>query len=397
MAPKTATITIAPEVLVWARESRGLSRVDLSRKMKVETAVVEKWEQSDSETEFTVFQLEGLARHVKRPMAALLLNQPPPVSPMPRDFRRPGNRANNHSPELRLAARRAHRLQRLAAELFPASGRSTAADVPDLTWWDFGPENAAGEIRKLLNVPEDFHTRWRDSSLAFREWRSIIEDLNILVFSSDLNRDEAQGFSISNSLPWVIVVSAKDSPAARCFTLWHEFGHLLHRNGGICSSHDDPDEHIGPHWSTEDWCNRFAEAVLVNGELLNQRPEIEAILSRQSGYESSLSRLAVHFRVSQQVTLYRMRHLGLLSQDRFQSEFKRVMEQQARTIRTPRSSETSQMRRNIAREVVSERGAGFTRAILQALDRGAIDRSDVPEYFGARLKHLENIRREAHR
>ncbi len=397
MPTRSATVDIVPKVLAWARTSSGLSRGALSSLMKVESDVIAEWERDSSRTELTVVQIEALAKHFRRPVISLLLNQPPPDATMPTDFRRSDYRSRSYSPELRLAARRARRLQKLASGLLQTVNPTRVAELPQFSQGTAAPDEAASQLRDLLAFPKDIHSRWRDSFGAFRGWRSVIEELDILVFSSNFLREEAQGFSISDTQPWVIVVSAKDSPSARSFTLWHELGHLLLRNGGICSGNDSSDEPVEPLQSVEDWCNRFAESVLVDRDLLAQRPETDAVINRIPGYENALRRLAGHFRVSQQVALYRMRHMGLLTTANFRHEFNRVMSEQNLSKSAKRDNRSEQMRRNIPREVVAERGPTFTRAILQAFDQGGLTRSDVSDYLGVRSKHLESIRREAHR
>ncbi len=394
MPPNSVNVSIVPEVLVWARESVGLSQAELSRKMKVNPEVVREWENTGTPAEVTVRQMEDLARHIRRPTAALLLKQPPPSPPMPRDFRRPGNQTAGFSSELRLATRRARRFQSLARNL-PSLGGGDALDIPRFFRQTTGPDDAAVQTRNLLEIPADSHTRWKDPRAAFRGWRSLIEAQNVLVFSSDFPRDEAQGFSISDRTPWVIAVSAKDSHPARCFTLWHEFGHLLLRDGGLCStdaSEENPDR--AHHLAPEDWCNRFAEALLVGDDELRERPQTVVVSGGRPGNEAALRQLATHFRVSQQVILFRMLHLKVLPLTRFRREFSRLAQDQARAQSARTNTGGA---RNVAREVVQERGQRFAQAVLQAYDRGTLSRSEVADYLGARSKHLENIRREAHR
>ena len=203
-----------------------------------------------------------------------------------------------------------------------------------------------------------------------------------------------QGFSLSDAHPNAIMLSAKDSPSARCFTLWHEFGHLLLRNTGLCLT-DEPEEEVGktPDRRTEKWCHRFAEAMLVNGEMLQNRQQTARVVSRRSGHEGDLLALANHFKISRDVVLFRMRHLGIISGDRFRWEYSRL-----RGERSQKSSPNRGGGRNVPNEVVRNNGRRLVRGILQAFDRGCHYAFPTPQdFFGARLKHLDNIRRVARR
>ena len=382
---------------MWARTTLGLSQGELARRLRVEPEAVRNWEVPDTASDLTYRQLTEIAHHLRRPAAALLLRRPPPPAPLPKDFRRPRGQTGAYSPEVRLAARRARRFQALASKLSPSLGEEEPPKLPAISQHSTTPEDAAGQVRANMEVPSDIHTTWRDPGGAIRGWRSIVESHDILVFSSPIPREEAQGFSISDRTPWVVVVSSKDSPAARCFTLWHELGHLLLRDGGLCATETPDDIASSAPLGPEDWCNRFAEAILVDGELLQQRAQTVVVCEGRAGHEAALRTLAGHFRVSQQVILYRLLHLGLLPLDRFRREYSRVEHEAARAQFTRRGAAFGQVRRNVAREAVQERGQKLSQVVLQALDRGELSRAEAADYLGARMKHLDNIRREAHR
>ena len=127
----------------------------------------------------------------------------------------------------------------------------------------------------------------------------------------------------------MIVLSAKDPPTARCFTLWHEFGHLLLRDVGLCIIDDPSDRSLRSDRAVEDCCHRFAEAVLVDRSLLRSQQQTAMVENLQSGHEAALRSLANYFKVSQHVVLFRMLHLEIIPRERFRSEFDRVMKEQS--------------------------------------------------------------------
>ena len=401
MSQRLANIRIVPEVLTWARESAGLSREDLSRKIGSRKVNVEEWERPGSAPRITSGQLENIADAVKRPTATLLLNEPPQEPALPKDFRGTQHRPERHSTDLRRAIRRARRLQRVAANVFKALGEPVRAQIPPDFDASLDPSAAAHTMRSELDIPNNIHSQWKNPNAAFRGWRSIVEGRNILVFSTGFPREEAQGFSLSDTDPSVIMLSAKDPPTARCFTLWHEFGHLLLRDVGICLTYEQGYENRGDDLDAEDWCNRFAETMLVDDALLLSQSRTSDVAHRRPGYESGLRNLSGDFKVSQDVLLFRMRHLGILSDDRFWQEFNRVREERNQAIREHEEARQDNPRKggspNISVQVVNGSGQRLTRTLLQALDRGSLTHTDLADYFGARLKHLENIRREAHR
>ena len=395
MPRRTPTIPVAPEVLAWARESVGLSQEELGRKIGSAEVNVLEWERTDSTTLVTPTQLEKIADAVKRPTAALLLNEPPKNPRPPKDFRRPHRRRKSHSPDLSRAIRRARRLQRIAAEVFHELEEHTEPDLPVTFTTSDDTDRTAVRVREALGIPDDIHTKWKDERAALRAWCSIVESRNVLVFSADFPRDEAQGFSLSDEDPNVITLSAKDSPTARSFTLWHEFGHLLLRDTALCVTDEPETGGMDDDRRTEDWCHRFAEAMLVDGELLQSRPQTSAIANRLPGYQADLRSLASKFKVSQHVALFRMWHLGFIPESMFREEFVRVQAEQEEAARKSKKKKGGPP--DPANIAVRDSGQRLARALLQAFDRGSLTHAELADYFGARLKHIENIRREAHR
>lgn len=392
MPPKTAEVTVRPAVLKWARETAGYSPEDVARRLDIPTSRVVGWE-GPGPARLTFRQLEELTRYYKRPTAALLLDEPPAEPPPPVDFRRPLHRDAPFSPELRLAVRRARRLQRLVRELMEAMEQALTSDIPQVNS-QASAESVARELRKAFGITTRQQLGWKDPREAFRRWREALEVRRILVFQGDFPREEAQGFSLSDSDPYSIVVTQKkEEPfTARCFTLFHEYAHLLLREGGVCLTQEVPPSDGSSIARTENWCQRFAEAFLVDADVLRDRPETEAVLRRQPGYEHALQRLAFAFKVSQYVVLFRLWHLDLMPEARFWREYNRVREEAAEAARRREKRKEGGGGPPPAQRAVQERGRLFTRIVLEALEREMLSHAEVMEYLGVRPKHLEKVR-----
>ena len=401
MPSRTPTIPLVPEVLSWARESAGLSQTTLARKIGTVPGIVAGWEKRDGSALITVSQLEKFADAVKRPTAALLLHSPPKEASPPKDFRRPTKRNEPYSSELRRAIRRTRRLQRVAAEISEIIGEVIEPDIPVSFSTDDDPQYAAVDIRGALSIPDDAHTKWNNERDALRGWRTIVESRNILVFSADFPRDEAQGFSVSDQRPNIITLSAKDAPTARSFTLWHEFAHILLRDAGLCITEEPERVNASIDRNTEDWCNRFAGAFLLPKASFSTHSSTSKVTNRESGYESQLKSLARYFKVSQYVILFRMRHIGLIPDALFWEEFNRVKKEQGEAARLADEARKRNPKRSGAPDpaniAVRNNGQRLAKALLTAFDNGNVTHAELADYFGARLKHLERIRREAYR
>ena len=397
-----ANIRISPRVLAWARITAGFTEEELAGKIRSKTLNIRDLESSGSQVLVTVAQVENIADVVRRPVAALLLESPPRDPAPPTDFRRPARRQARPSPQLNRAIRRARRLQRIATDTFRFLGDPGHSDIPTQFSVTDNPTVVASDVRSDLNIPDDIHRRWQTDAEAFRTWRELVEQRNVLVLGADIPGQEAQGFSLSDTELKVIVLRNQDAPARRCFTLWHEFGHLLLNRSGLCFTDELVDGNWGDQQESEDWCNRFAEAVLITQRSLeaNENKLIQ-VIDQHLGYEATLQRLARRLGISQQVVLFRMCHAAMLPDLRFWSELRRLDDEQREAAKEAevdrRSGPRLRMGRNIPREVVRDNGPRLTRGLLLGLDSGVLTRSDLAGYLGARLKHLDGIRREVHR
>ena len=92
MSSRHTKITLAPEVLLWARERASLGHEELAGKVDVKPETVEGWEKSEK-TSFP--QIDRLADHTYTPSGFLFLSKPPDES-LPMTDHRTGS--NSPSP-----------------------------------------------------------------------------------------------------------------------------------------------------------------------------------------------------------------------------------------------------------------------------------------------------------
>ena len=389
MPHRTTDITVSPAVLKWARVSSGYSHEDVARYLEIQPELILSWEKETEPATLRISQLSDLSHYYKRPMAALLLSEPPQEPDLPKDFRRAFQHLTTYSPELRLAIRRSRRLRRIARELLesidlPAKSNIKTVDLKQ------EPEVIARELRRAFDVSDKEQWSWGDQWQAYRHWRELVESLNIFVFQSEFPREEAQGFSLSDSYPYVIMISSKDSPTARCFTLFHELAHLLLEEGGVCITdiayHRINNEFAG----TEDWCHRFAEAFLINRDALSHSSEIFEIVEQVPDYEQALRLLAFRFKVSQSVMLFRLWHCDFISKARFRLEYMKLRE--SMKIAKFKAAKRGAGWQPPAQRAVQERGKHLSRLVLDALDRKVLGFTEAADYLGIRTKHLDKVR-----
>ena len=393
MPYKTPELTISPQVLKWARKTAGYTLDDIATRLGVSRELLEVWEKGSEQVPLRVTQLEDLTHFLKRPLAAFLLAEPPPEPEPLRDFRRAAGQPGPLSPGLRLVMRRARRLQRVARELMESMGISITSEIPTAELWD-KPEPVGRELRKAFGVSTQEQLEWKSPWMALRHWRQTLEARNILVFQGDFSREEAQGFSMSDEYPYAIVLSSEDHPNARSFTLFHELGHLLLRDGGICITELAYPTRKTKITKTENWCHRFAEAFLIDDDILRSKEGTQFIIRMDPGYEDELKKLAFHFKVSRAVILFRLWHDELISDSSFWSMYSKL--QQIPKPKAKRKEEKKKGGPPPAQRALHERGRFLSRLILEALDRNILGYTDAADYLGVRPQHFEKIRLAAY-
>src|SRR4051812_38005532 len=149
----TVKVDVAPDVLRWARESNGLSLDEAAKKLRIGRIVLELWEEGAPGEEPTLAQLRNLARVYKRPLAVLLLAEPPSGFDVLRDFRLLSAGSDRPwSPALHAEFRRVQTQREVASEL------AALVDDPP-TQIDFevrptnDPDRVAVAIREWLGMP----------------------------------------------------------------------------------------------------------------------------------------------------------------------------------------------------------------------------------------------------
>jgi len=183
---------------------------------------------------------------------------------------------------------------------------------------------------------------------------------------------EIRGFSLYSprKIPMIVINKTDRAEQARIFTIFHEYGHLALRRGGICAEQNDV--------RVEKWCNQFAAALLL--------PEEE--VRRQTGWVDStevVARLADQYRVSRPAVAIRLIELGLADQTLYDKvEAEADKRKPSDNDREPRIPQT--VRR------LAEVGIGYGKIVLDALQNESITTATASNYLDLRIGNLEDFR-----
>lgn len=364
---------VKPELLVWARESLGLSIEQAAKRISIKPNRLLACEQGQAR--LTVRQLRELSNVYKRTLAFFYLPAPPRPESDLHDFRRlPDEPAIKTTPELRLEIRKARHRRVLALELYqelemapPFFEASTivSADVFQV----------AGQIRELLRITSEKQANLRGDYEAYNFWRDAIETSGVLVFQGSISLRQMRGFSIAEFPLPVITVNSKDSPLGRVFTLIHELTHIMLRSDGVCDLQNGA--------AIEVFCNAVAGETLVPTDLLVQEPLIKEHANLSEWPDESVRSLAILYSVSREVILRRLLTLGAISQAFYQKKRAQIIKEYSEI-----KSAGGPTQEVIA---ISRAGKTFARLVIDSYQQNKIDLIDASQYLGVRSKYLEKI------
>ena len=291
---------VNPKILVWARETAGLTPQGAVRKIGIKdaygmAAVDRLAELERGEKEPTRPVLVKMAQYYRRPLLAFYLDDPPPRSDRGADFRM---LPTSLSPEdeaivdtlIRNVQSRQSMVRSLLEEEEEAELRRFVGTLRKRT--QVSTTEATESLHQVLGhdltnrqyyeqpSPRDAFTLLRSRAEASGVFVILKGDLGSHHTAIDV--DVFRGFAIADDIAPFVVINDKDSVPAWSFTLLHELVHLLLGRTGISSS-------AHPEWGVEELCNNAAAEWMLPTRTLNQI-EIDRDLTKQQQYISEFAR-----------------------------------------------------------------------------------------------------------
>jgi Zn-dependent peptidase ImmA (M78 family) len=353
-------VSVAPEMLVWARKRSGQQTSDFARRFPK----LQQWE--SGELAPTMRQLEDFAKATHTPVGFLFLPEPPVEEvPLP-DFRTFGDEeVRTPTPDLLDTIYACELRQDWYRDFAEDRGYDEVELVGSLTV-DHGAEEAAAQLRDLLGFGLARRVDFRTWSEALDGLRDHAEAAGVLVMingvvGSDthrrLNPKEFRGFALADQLAPVVFINGADTKAAQIFSLAHELAHLA-LGGSALSRPDLAEMNMGS--GVEAWCNRVAAELLVPLASIVEEYVASPYLTTE------LDRLAKFYKVSTLVVLRRIYDAGLMAWDvyrpAYEAELARVLEFAASSGSGGNFYNTEPIRvsRTFARALVTDTAEGRT-------------------------------------
>lgn len=366
-------------VLSWAREAIVLSKNKAAERIKIS---VKRLDQLENGVKFpSMMELKKMSKIYKRSIATLLLKNPPKEKPLPKDRRTVNSdEIGVFNEKTIIAVRKARAFVYSLAELKKEFNLPLIPFDYNAKLWD-NPQEIAQKLRKEWNFSELKDVESANEALDI--YISHLESLGVAVFQLSLTQDKLRGFSIVDELiPVIVLKRGGEQATVKNFTLFHELGHILLNEGGLCDITFSPESQ-----EIEKWCNAFAAEILVpSDELL----KIENVIKHSRDnilvwQNKELVDIASYFHVGPLVILRRLLENNLTTSDFYE---KRHIAWNKPTFGRSKTPEG----RNIPKETIKEKGYNYLSLAFSAYDKNKIDLKDLSDFVGVKLSYIPRTR-----
>jgi Zn-dependent peptidase ImmA (M78 family) len=317
---------------------------------------------ADQDIEFD--DLVKLAKLFSRPWSYLLIDAAEVYPSAGSDNRTHDNQKISLSPELLAELQIADLMLDTAADLFPGEGCRT----PRMPTSDVPASRLAINMRSFLGVSVDDQLAARDEYAALRMWIAALNSRGVYVSQRSLKDPTVRAFSKVKDDQAVIVVSTKDDPHPRIFSLLHEYCHVTLHSTGICDLLD--------HSKIERYCNEVAAGVLLPRELLQRLHVAGQFSGSDEDADAALRSLSNRAHVSQRALLIALRDRHVISQDLYDAMEAR------RAARRKNGGKKSDGGPTYYTVAINQVGRMFAHRVVDAMREGAIDREDASVLLG---------------
>ncbi|KAF0148406.1 MAG: hypothetical protein FD143_2891 [Ignavibacteria bacterium] len=366
------------DVLKWARISIGLSEEDVAKKFDKSVEEIIEWENGTDSP--TYVQLERLAHEIyKRPIAVFFFPLVPTEENPKTDFRTlPDTSISELPSEIIKQYRKAKLYQMYLEELF-----ENQLPVERNLLSEINPQTSnslvlfASVVRQKLGITIEEQQKWKSTEDAFKKWRELLEKHGIFVFKDAFKNDNYSGLCLHHEKYPIIHVNNSMHFSRQIFTLFHELGHLLLKNGGVdYKSELYTRVFRGIYKDIEVGCNAFANAVLVPEDIFDSfKPELT---------ELNFQKLADYFSVSKEVILRNYLSRGWIDSDYYEE---RVSEWSEGAKNNKKKGNSG----NYYNTQKAYLGDKYINIVYSKYYQNRINLENVAEYFQVKMKNLSTF------
>tara|TARA_E500000318_G_scaffold482_1_gene564 strand:- start:1522 stop:2724 length:1203 start_codon:yes stop_codon:yes gene_type:complete len=308
---------VTPEILVWARETAGLTVRQAVDKLGIHDARGVAADDrlvamEDGQADVSRPLLLKMAKLYRRPLLAFYMAAPPRKGDRGQDFRSLPERRPDAEPLVDALVRDVRARQAMVHSILEDEEAESLQFVASMSMAD-GVGAVLDSIRRTLGLDLASFRALGTPEAAFSMLRSKVEEAGVFVLlignlgshHSALDVEAFRGFAIADPIAPFIVVNDQDAKTAWSFTLLHELAHIWLGATGVSGSYAEG--------QMERFCNDVASNFLLPDHELRLM-EVDRISGLQEKVEQ-ISTFANERLVSRSLVAYRLFRAGSISSD----------------------------------------------------------------------------------
>ena len=387
---------VNPEILVWARETAGLTPRSAAKKLGFgdssrSSATDKLADLEEGVKEPTRPQLLKMADQYRRPLLTFYLSQPPEKASRGADFRTL-HRSVHAEDEARMDAlvRDIRARQSMVRALLVEEDEAEPLPFIGAHRMEDGSDVVLSTLRAQLALAATEYRSQSDVGSAFNLLRRQAEASGIFVilkgdlgnYLSVLDTAVFRGFSLADDVAPFIVINEYDARSAWSFTLLHEAVHLLLGQTGACGANGSRD--------VEQFCDDVAgEFLLPDSDFMGLAV---SELSDFSAVYDQVGTIANRFKVSRTMVAYKAMRSGFVATEmygRISGRFRAEWQAQREAERERRrESEASAVYYPTRRHRLGGRILGLISRMVAAQ---AISTSKAAQILGVRARNVGRL------
>ncbi|WP_407528421.1 ImmA/IrrE family metallo-endopeptidase [Methylobacterium oryzisoli] len=315
---------VNPAILLWARETAGLSlqqaapKVGLkdTRKGSAEDRLA-ALERGDEEPARAT--LLRMVKAYRRPLLTFYMPNPPARAERGEDFRTlPEDRRADSAAAVDALLRDVRARQDGVRAILEEEGAEPLPFIAALDI-DVGPEQAAAYLGKAIGFSLERFRNQRGVEAAFSYLRKAAEGAGVFVLlignlgshQSAISPDVFRGIALADRVAPFIIINDQDAKSAWSFTLLHELTHLVIGASGISAGRAEG--------KVERFCNQVASLILMPDADLKTFDAALARAPELLGVQQAITEFANARNLSRPAVAYRLHLIGVLSQSTWEA------------------------------------------------------------------------------
>lgn len=353
------------------RKELNLSILDVASKINKKPEIIERWESGEDSP--TYIQLEFLAQKVfKKPIVVFFMPRLPYNIEPNADFRAMPMELNKSLPSGMIHIyEKAKAMQYNLMELYSSSNsaRSFFDYIGDTG--NMGIVELSEILRSYLDISLEEQTQWGNCDKALQKWRNVFEKIGITVFKDAFRNFDYSGFCLFDEMYPLIYLNNSMPKSRQIFTLFHEMGHIIFKNGGIDINNKVIfNRYHSSYNEIEIKCNKLAGEFLFPISVFRS----EALPFSENNVEI----LAAKYSVSRELVMRKYLDIGQIDEKTYDIYRNKWIEQLTRADKKKSGGNYYKTQK----AYLSERYLG---AVFQNYYKGSITELEVADYLNIKV------------